>query len=175
MDNFFFIIRLAVALLVGCACTAPLQAQRPGQIDPLTLNRVDPQCWDSSTVLVLEMRTPRIADNVPAFWELMVFLKSSDKQKHGDLFWDLAQIFWDIYVDCVLSRTHGLGRRQLPRPQQHITTLRSLFTDQSVVQDTRANYSKFQRFSQGWLRIKIQGIQPDRSSSNLDYMKTSRL
>lgn len=131
MDHFPFTVRLAVALLVGCVCTAPLHAQRPGQVDPLTLNRADPQCWESSSVLLLEMRTPRIADTVPAFWNLMVFLKSSDNQKHGALFWDLAQIFWDMYVDCVLSRTHGLGRRQLPRPQQRITTLGSLFTDRT--------------------------------------------
>uniref|UniRef100_A0A668AMZ1 Family with sequence similarity 237 member A n=1 Tax=Myripristis murdjan TaxID=586833 RepID=A0A668AMZ1_9TELE len=89
---------------------------KPGQIDPLASYRADPQCWDSSSALLLEMRSPRIADTVPAFWDLMIFLKSSDNRKHTALFWDLAQVFWDIYVDCVLSRTHGLGRRQLKWP-----------------------------------------------------------
>ncbi|KAL2081627.1 hypothetical protein ACEWY4_023480 [Coilia grayii] len=159
MGHLYIFVNLAVALLVCCACPTPLSAQRPGQVDPLTLNQADPQCWESSSVLLLEMRTPRIADSVAAFWDLMVFLKSSGNLKHTALFWDLAQTFWDIYVDCVLSRTHGLGRRQLPRLQQHITTQGSLFTDQSVIQYPQSNFSKLRRFSQGWLRIKIQGVQ----------------
>lgn len=129
MGNLSLFVRLVIALLVCCAFPSRLRAQRPGQVDPLTLNTADPQCWESSSVLLLEMRTPRIADTVPAFWDLMVVLKSSDDQRHATLFWDLAQTFWDIYVDCVLSRTHGLGRRQLPRVHQRITTQGSLFTD----------------------------------------------
>uniref|UniRef100_A0A3Q3L926 Family with sequence similarity 237 member A n=1 Tax=Mastacembelus armatus TaxID=205130 RepID=A0A3Q3L926_9TELE len=103
-------------------CVVPLQGQKPGQVDPLTAHRANPQCWDSSSALLLEMRSPRIADTVPAFWDLMVFLRSSDNSKHTALFWDLAGLFWDIYVDCVLSRSHGLGRR-------HITAVHSLITD----------------------------------------------
>uniref|UniRef100_A0A673BC34 Family with sequence similarity 237 member A n=1 Tax=Sphaeramia orbicularis TaxID=375764 RepID=A0A673BC34_9TELE len=91
-------------------------------VDPLTANRANPQCWDSSSALLLEMRSPRIADTVPAFWDLMVSLKSSDNSKHTALFWDLAGVFWDMYADCVLSRSHGLGRR-------HVTAVHSLFTD----------------------------------------------
>uniref|UniRef100_A0A8D3AYJ9 Family with sequence similarity 237 member A n=1 Tax=Scophthalmus maximus TaxID=52904 RepID=A0A8D3AYJ9_SCOMX len=91
-------------------------------VDPLTANRSNPQCWDSSSALLLEMRSPRIADTVPAFWDLMVFLRSSDNGRHTALFWDLARVFWGIYVDCVLSRSHGLGRR-------HVTAVHSLITD----------------------------------------------
>lgn len=90
------------------------------QIDPLTLGRADPQCWESSSATLLEMRKPRISDSVSGFWNLMIFLKSSENLEHGALFWDLAQLFWDIYIDCVLSRTHGLGKRQLAEvPQQN--------------------------------------------------------
>uniref|UniRef100_A0A3B4EA70 Family with sequence similarity 237 member A n=1 Tax=Pygocentrus nattereri TaxID=42514 RepID=A0A3B4EA70_PYGNA len=99
------------------------------RVDPLTLSRADAQCWESSSELLLEMRAPRIADTVPAFWDLMVFLKSSGNRKHGALFWDLAQVFWDLYVDCVLSRNHGLGRRHLAQPGERITASRSLITD----------------------------------------------
>ncbi|KAJ8338522.1 hypothetical protein SKAU_G00374880 [Synaphobranchus kaupii] len=117
MESSWLNVCLARVLLLGCVCVVPLQSQSPGQVDPLALNRVNLQCWESSSALLLELRTPRIADNVPAFWDLMIFLKSSDNLKHSALFWDLAQLFWDIYVDCVLARTHGLGRRQLTHLQ----------------------------------------------------------
>uniref|UniRef100_H3A0U2 Family with sequence similarity 237 member A n=1 Tax=Latimeria chalumnae TaxID=7897 RepID=H3A0U2_LATCH len=90
---------------------------------PLALSRADPQCWETSSALLLEMRKPRISDTVTGFWDFMIYLKSSDNIKHGTLFWDLAQLFWDIYVDCVLSRTHGLGRRQLNKNEQEATAL----------------------------------------------------
>ncbi|XP_040004758.1 protein FAM237A-like [Xiphias gladius] len=115
-------IPLAIVFVLSCMCAVPLQGQKPGQVDPLAAHRANPQCWDSSSALLLEMRSPRIADTVPAFWDLMVFLRSSSNSKHTALFWDLARVFWDIYVDCVLSRSHGLGRR-------HITAVQSLITD----------------------------------------------
>ncbi|XP_013856887.1 uncharacterized protein fam237a [Austrofundulus limnaeus] len=112
----------AAVLVLTCTCTVPLRAQKPEQVDPLSAHRADPQCWDSSSALLLKMRSPRIADTVPAFWDLMGTLRSSENEKHTTLFWDLARVFWDIYLDCVLSRSHGLGRRQ-------VTSVRSLVTD----------------------------------------------
>ncbi|KAM5326177.1 protein FAM237A [Glossophaga mutica] len=98
-------------LIVGLCCVSPFSCY--SQIDLLALNQADPQCWESSSMILLEMRKPRISNTVSGFWDFMVYLKSSGNLKHGALFWDLAQLFWDIYVDCVLSRNHGLGRRQL--------------------------------------------------------------
>ncbi|XP_019129718.2 protein FAM237A [Larimichthys crocea] len=130
-------------LVLSCVCAALLQVQKPGHVDPLTVHRENPQCWDSSSALLLEMRSPRIADTVPAFWDLMVSLRSSDNSKHTALFWDLARVFWDLYLDCVLSRSHGLGRR-------HITAVHSLITDKSF----RFNSSGMN--SRAWLSVRVR-------------------
>ncbi|XP_025026219.1 protein FAM237A [Python bivittatus] len=98
------------------------------QLNPLALGRADPQCWESSSALLLEMRKPYVSDSVSGFWDVLVFLKTSEDLKHGALFWNLAQLFWDIYVDCVLSRTHGLGKRQLAGAQHQITAFPSWIT-----------------------------------------------
>ncbi|XP_062900244.1 protein FAM237A-like [Mobula hypostoma] len=81
--------------------------------DPLSLGEIDPQCWESSSLALVELKKLRVAETVSGLWDFMIFLKLSEKPKHAALFIDLAQLFWDIYVDCVLSRSHGLGRRQI--------------------------------------------------------------
>ncbi|XP_030888982.1 protein FAM237A [Leptonychotes weddellii] len=108
-------------LIVGMCCVSPFFCH--SQTDLLALNQADPQCWESSSVLLLEMRKPRISNTVSGFWDFMIYLKSSENLKHGALFWDLAQLFWDIYVDCVLSRNHGLGRRQLTGKEEKISAV----------------------------------------------------
>ncbi|CAJ1079436.1 hypothetical protein EPR50_G00117820 [Xyrichtys novacula] len=117
-------VATVTVFVLSCASAVPLQGQKPAQVDPLAVPRANPQCWDSSSALLLEMRSPRIADTVPAFWDLMEFLRASENSKHTALFWDLARVFWDLYLDCVLSRSHGLGRR-------HVTAVHSLITDKS--------------------------------------------
>ncbi|KAM4024400.1 protein FAM237A isoform 1-T2 [Anomaloglossus baeobatrachus] len=109
-----------------------------GQVDPLALGRADPQCWETSTVNLLEIQKPRIADSVAGFWDIMIYLKSSDNDNHGKLFWELAQLFWDIYVDCVLSRTHGLGRRQLNEEGKKITNFVSQFISKTFSHNRRS-------------------------------------
>ncbi|XP_043932058.1 protein FAM237A isoform X2 [Protopterus annectens] len=134
-------LRMSCSLLIlGAFCITPNICL--SQIDPLALSRADPQCWESSSAILLEMRKPRISDTVTGFWDFMIYLKSSDNLKHGALFWDLAQLFWDIYVDCVLSRTHGLGRRHLGNRQQEITALHSQITGKSFIQGQRMNLRK---------------------------------
>ncbi|XP_008586746.1 PREDICTED: uncharacterized protein LOC103603940 [Galeopterus variegatus] len=113
-------------LIMGMCCVSPFFCH--SQTDLLTLNRADPQCWESSSVLLLEMWKPRISNTVSGFWDFMIYLKSSENLKHGALFWDLAQLFWDIYVDCVLSRNHGLGRRQLAGEEEKISAAQQLHT-----------------------------------------------
>ncbi|XP_029386646.1 protein FAM237A-like [Echeneis naucrates] len=121
-------VPLASVFVLSCMCAVPPQGHRPGhplaQADTLTARRADPQCWDSSSAQLLEIRTPTIADTVPAFWDLMMSLRSSDDSKHTALFSDLARVFWDMYLDCVMSRSHGLGRR-------HLTAVHSLIPDKT--------------------------------------------
>ncbi|XP_032492474.1 protein FAM237A [Phocoena sinus] len=108
-------------LIVGICCVSPFFCH--SQTDLLALNQADPQCWESSSVLLLEMWKPQISNTVSGFWDFMIYLKSSENLQHGALFWDLAQLFWDIYVDCVLSRNHGLGRRQLAGEEEKISAV----------------------------------------------------
>ncbi|RXM28404.1 RUN domain-containing protein 3B, partial [Acipenser ruthenus] len=84
-----------------------------GNNDPGSLGEIDPQCWDSSSLALAEVKKLRVADSVNGLWDFMIFLKMSEYPKHNALFNDLAQLFWDIYVDCVLSRSHGIGRRYI--------------------------------------------------------------
>ncbi|KAL3056289.1 hypothetical protein OYC64_018893 [Pagothenia borchgrevinki] len=136
-------IPAATVFVLGClcACVPPLQGHRPEHGDPLAVPRSDPQCWDSSSALLLEMRSPRIADTVPGFWDMMLVLRSSENGKHTALFWDLARVFWDLYLDCVLSRSHGLGRR-------HIPALHSLISDKFF------RFNSSGAISGGWLSFR---------------------
>uniref|UniRef100_A0A8B9PX27 Family with sequence similarity 237 member B n=1 Tax=Apteryx owenii TaxID=8824 RepID=A0A8B9PX27_APTOW len=88
---------------------------------PTSLGQIDHQCWEVSSHGLVEMKKLKVADTVIALWDFMMFLKESPKPKHNELFNDLAQNFWDMYVDCVLSRSHGMGRRQLISPKYFST------------------------------------------------------
>ncbi|KAG7331070.1 hypothetical protein KOW79_005039 [Hemibagrus wyckioides] len=167
MDDVVLRARLVLLLLV----VVQAQDQSLGHVDPLTLSRADPRCWESASVVLLEMRTPRIAHTVPDFWDLMVFLKASDNRKHGALFWDLAQVFWDLYVDCIRSRNHGLGRRHIMRTKRRVTVARSLSADKSIVQETQNHFSKLKEFTRAWFEIQVQQEGP-RSLHNDAYPKT---
>ncbi|XP_074551604.1 protein FAM237A-like [Halichoeres trimaculatus] len=136
-------LHVVTVFVLSCARAAPLQGQKPPQVDPLTVPRSNPQCWDSSSARLLEMRSPRIADTVPAFWDLMEFLRGSENDKHTALFWDLARVFWELYLDCVMSRSHGLGRR-------HVTAVHSLITDKSF------RFNRSGGNSQAWISVRVR-------------------
>ncbi|KAM8967140.1 protein FAM237B [Pelodytes ibericus] len=78
-----------------------------------SLGEIDHECWEASSRKLVEMKKLRVADTIMGLWDFMIYLKESTNPKHNSLFDGLAQDFWDIYVDCVLSRSHGMGRRQL--------------------------------------------------------------
>ncbi|XP_031760430.1 protein FAM237B-like [Xenopus tropicalis] len=81
-----------------------------------SLGEIDHECWESSSRKLVEMKKLRMADTILGLWDFMVYLKESANPKHNALFDGLAQDFWDIYVDCVLSISHGMGRRELLSP-----------------------------------------------------------
>ncbi|KAK6483211.1 protein FAM237A-like [Huso huso] len=169
-------LRLTYTLLIiGTLCVGPRMCH--GQIDPLALGKADPQCWESSSALLLEMRKPRISDTVSGFWDFMIYLKSSNNMKHGALFWDLAQLFWDIYVDCVLSRTHGLGRRQLSERKQEIMALASFITDKSYIRVQRSDFPK-NKYTQDLIGIHVHRSGPGvlgRITKSLGLKRSSRM
>ncbi|KAJ7345421.1 hypothetical protein JRQ81_001371 [Phrynocephalus forsythii] len=68
-------------VIVGLFHTAP--AFCSNQMDPLDLGRADPQCWEFSSSVLLEMRNPHVADSVDGFWDFMRFLKSSENLSMG--------------------------------------------------------------------------------------------
>ncbi|XP_032868978.1 protein FAM237A-like [Amblyraja radiata] len=105
--------RVCGSLCVMLAWIATVVIAQNRITDPMNLGEIDPQCWESSSLTLVEFRKLRVAETVSALWDFMIFLKVSEKPQHAALFIDLAQLFWDIYVDCVLSRSHGLGRRQI--------------------------------------------------------------
>uniref|UniRef100_A0A8C4SXQ5 Family with sequence similarity 237 member B n=1 Tax=Erpetoichthys calabaricus TaxID=27687 RepID=A0A8C4SXQ5_ERPCA len=106
-------LQLVCILMVAGADGKPgfLKGNHGASSHPGSLGEIDPQCWDSSSIAVIAMKKLRVADSVNGFWDFMIYLKVSEHPKHNALFIDLAQLFWDIYVDCVLSRSHGIGRR----------------------------------------------------------------
>ncbi|XP_077127925.1 protein FAM237B isoform X1 [Ranitomeya variabilis] len=80
------------------------------------LGEIDHECWEAASRKLVEMKKLRVADTIMGLWDFMIYLKESTNPKHNTLFDGLAQDFWDIYVDCVLSRSHGVGRRQATAP-----------------------------------------------------------
>ncbi|XP_040290460.1 protein FAM237A-like [Bufo bufo] len=81
-----------------------------------SLREIDHECWEAASSKLVEMKKLRVADTIMGLWDFMIYLKESANPKRNALFDSLAQNFWDMYVDCVLSRSHGVGRRQVSSP-----------------------------------------------------------
>ncbi|XP_076827370.1 protein FAM237B-like [Brachyhypopomus gauderio] len=107
----FCLLTLAVASV--CTHSSPSVVNNDGGIGkvPTNLGEINGECWEASSLAVIEVRKLRVAETVGAFWDFMTYLRMSQLPKHQELFLKLAQVFWERYVDCVLSRAHGLGRR----------------------------------------------------------------
>ncbi|XP_069504467.1 protein FAM237B [Ambystoma mexicanum] len=117
-------LQLLCLLMVALVCArSGYQKEAHGNPNSGSLSEIDNECWETSSRKLVEMKKLRVADTVVGLWDFMIYLKESSNPKHNALFDGLAQHFWDIYVDCVLSRSHGLGRRQLMPPKYSFTYL----------------------------------------------------
>ncbi|KAL1259426.1 hypothetical protein QQF64_010003 [Cirrhinus molitorella] len=94
-----------------------------GGKDPGQLGEINRECWDASSLAVIQARKLRVAETVAGLWDFMTYLSGSNQPKHQDMFMELAQVFWEKYVDCVLARAHGLGRRASASRQEIIKVL----------------------------------------------------
>ncbi|XP_027005248.2 protein FAM237B-like [Tachysurus fulvidraco] len=109
---------LALATAACCFVSAPkamLSTESLFGVDsapPGGLAEIDSECWDTASHSLIEARKMRLDDGVAALWDFMARLRASPQTRHQELFMKLAQAFWGRYVDCVLSRAHGLGRRR---------------------------------------------------------------
>uniref|UniRef100_A0A8C9V380 Family with sequence similarity 237 member B n=1 Tax=Scleropages formosus TaxID=113540 RepID=A0A8C9V380_SCLFO len=119
IHNLRWLVLPLLCSLVLAAATPPLGFSGEGNM-PGRLEEMDPECWDSSSLALIQTKRLRVPATVADLWDFMMFLKVSQHQKHNDLFLDLAQLFWEMYVDCVLSRAHGLGRRHLQCINSHV-------------------------------------------------------
>uniref|UniRef100_A0A8C7FP35 Family with sequence similarity 237 member B n=1 Tax=Oncorhynchus kisutch TaxID=8019 RepID=A0A8C7FP35_ONCKI len=94
-----------------------------GFMAPGNLDEIDSGCWDLSSLMVIQTRRLRLADSRGALWDFMTYLLTS--QKHYELFLELTQHFWAMYVDCMLSRAHGLGERRRELENAHLDSHRT--------------------------------------------------
>ncbi|XP_068942188.1 protein FAM237B [Petaurus breviceps papuanus] len=94
-----------------------IQKQALASISSGNLEEIDHECWELCSMMLIEMKKLKVANTVPGFWNFMMFLQKSNRPRHYNIFIHLAQDFWSMYVDCALSRAHGMGRRQLTAPQ----------------------------------------------------------
>uniref|UniRef100_A0ABI7WHB8 Family with sequence similarity 237 member B n=4 Tax=Felidae TaxID=9681 RepID=A0ABI7WHB8_FELCA len=86
-------------------------------ISPGITEDIDFQCWNSCSLTLIDLKELKIQHNVDAFWNFMLFLQKSQRPRHYNVFLSIAQDFWDMYIDCLLSRSHGMGRRQVMPPK----------------------------------------------------------
>lgn len=114
----WFCLPLGCMVLINLI-TADLEFQKGvlASISPGITEDVDPQCWDACSLTLIDLKELRIEHNVDAFWNFMLFLQKSQWPRQYNVFLSIAQDFWNMYVDCLLSRSHGLGRRRAMPPK----------------------------------------------------------
>ncbi|KAM6152615.1 protein FAM237B [Erethizon dorsatum] len=82
-------------------------------LSPTFTADLDPQCWNTCSLTLMDLKELKVEHSADAFWNFMLFLQKSQRPGHYEVFLSMAQGFWDLYVNCLLSRSRGTGRRQV--------------------------------------------------------------
>ncbi|XP_075413468.1 protein FAM237B [Tenrec ecaudatus] len=113
--------------LVGCMLVirvvdADFEFQKRvlASVSPGITEDIDLQCWNDCSLTLIKLQKLKIEYNVDTFWNFMLFLQKSQRPRHYNAFLNIAQDFWDLYVDCMLSKSHGLGKRQVMAPKYNV-------------------------------------------------------
>lgn len=118
------LLMLATASSVSIPNLEMLNTERAGGgKTPGHLGEINRECWDTSSLAVIQARKLPVTDTISGLWDFMTYLSESNQPKHQGMFMELAQVFWERYVDCVLARAHGLGRRASASRQEIIKVL----------------------------------------------------
>ncbi|PNJ70154.1 protein FAM237B [Pongo pygmaeus] len=114
----WFYLQLGCMMLINLV-NADFEFQKGvlASISPGITEDIDLQCWKACSLTLIDLKELKIEHNVDAFWNFMLFLQKSQRPGHYNVFLNIAQDFWDMYVDCLLSRSHGMGRRQVMPPK----------------------------------------------------------
>nr|XP_054093305.1 protein FAM237B isoform X3 [Callithrix jacchus] len=117
----WFYLQLGCMMLINLV-NADFKFQKGvlASISPGITKDIDLQCWKACSLTLIDLKELKIEHNVDAFWNFMLFLQKSQWPGHYNVFLNIAQDFWDMYVDCLLSRSHGMGRRQVMSPKYNI-------------------------------------------------------
>nr|XP_025874470.1 uncharacterized protein LOC112935092 [Vulpes vulpes] len=123
-ENMGFATRRWFYLPLGCMMlisliNADFEFQKGvlASISPGITKDIDFRCWNACSLTLIDLKELKIQHSVDAFWNFMLFLQKSQRPRHYNVFLSIAQDFWDMYVDCLLSRSHGMGRRQVMPPK----------------------------------------------------------
>lgn len=108
---------LLLCLMIWAASSTPLPrllmiSSDAGVPSPQVIHgEINNECWETASRAIIHSRKLPVSESVDSLQDFLTQLRSSRQSKHKDLFVDLAQTFWGKYVDCVLARAHGLGKR----------------------------------------------------------------
>ncbi|XP_037008345.2 protein FAM237B [Artibeus jamaicensis] len=99
-------------MMLTCLMNADCEFQKGvlASISPGVREDLDRQRWDTCSLTLVDLRELKIEHNVDALCNFMLFLQKSQWPRQYNVFLSTAQDFRNIYVDCLLSRSHGRGR-----------------------------------------------------------------
>ena len=88
----WFYLPLGCVLLFSLT-DADLEFQKGvlASISPGITEGIDPQCWNTCSLTLIDLKEIKIEHNVDAFWNFMLFLQKSQRPGHYSIFLNIAQ------------------------------------------------------------------------------------